>query len=156
MKFSRIVLATDHGGYKLKEAMKAHLVGKGIDVIDEGTFSEESVDYPAIIRRGCAWVVEQGMPGIVFGGSGQGEAIAANKVPGIRAARCLTVEDARLARSHNDANVLSLAGRMTTAEDAIAMVEAFLATPFEGGRHVARIKDLEPGGRVPFFDEMEN
>ncbi len=156
MKFSRIVLATDHAGYKLKEAIKAHLIGKGIDVIDEGTHSEEPVDYPAIIRRACALVVEQLMPGVVFGGSGQGEAIAANKVPGIRAARCLTVEDARLARSHNDANVLSLAGRMTAPEDAIAMLEAFLATPFEGGRHIARVADLEPGGKVPFFEEIEN
>jgi ribose 5-phosphate isomerase B len=153
MKFPRVVLATDHAGYKLKEAIKAYLIDSGIDVVDEGTFSEEAVDYPAVIRRGCAHVLDQKIPGIVFGGSGQGEAIAANKVPGIRAARCLTVEDARLARSHNDANVLSLAGRMTDPETAVAMVEAFLQTPFEGGRHVARVRDLEPEAVVPFFEK---
>ncbi|MDB4977950.1 MAG: sugar-phosphate isomerase, RpiB/LacA/LacB family [Candidatus Peribacteria bacterium] len=153
MYTTRIALGTDHAGYLLKEAVKAHLIGKGLDIIDEGTFSGEPVDYPAIIRRACAHTIEQGIPAIVFGGSGQGEAIAANKVPGIRAARCLTLEDARLARSHNDANVLSLAGRMTTSELALQMVDVFLETPFEGGRHIARVKDIEEGARVPFFDE---
>lgn len=139
----RVVLATDHAGYKLKEAIKAHLVEKGIDVIDEGTFSEESVDYPAIIRRGCAVVLEQGCLGLVFGGSGIGESIAANKVLGIRAARCCSLEDARLARRHNDANVMSLGGRMLKPKLACAMVDVFLETDFEGGRHAARVKDLE-------------
>lgn len=143
-KIARVVLGTDHAGYKLKEIIKQHLIDQGIDVIDEGTFSEEPVDYPAIIRRACAVVVEQKCPGIVLGGSGIGESIAANKVRGIRAARCCSVEDAKLSRQHNDANVLSLGGRILEPEFAKKMVDAFLATDFEGGRHTARINDLEP------------
>ena len=144
MKISRVVLATDHAGYTLKEVVKAHLIAKGIDVIDEGTFSEEPVDYPQVIRRGCAVVLEQKVPGVVFGGSGIGESIAANKVPGIRAGRCCTVEDAKLSRAHNDANILSLGGRMLDPKTACVMVDMFLATEFEGGRHLKRIQDLEP------------
>ena len=140
----RVALGTDHAGYALKEAIKQHLIDQGIDVIDEGTFSEEPVDYPPIIRKACAVVLEQGCLGIVFGGSGIGEAIAANKVHGIRAARCCTIDDAKLSRQHNDANVLSLGGRMLTLELAKKMVDAFLETEFEGGRHAGRVKDLEP------------
>ncbi len=140
----RVVLATDHAGYALKEAVKKHLIAKGIDVIDEGTFSEEPVDYPTIIRKGCAVVITKKMPGIVFGGSGIGEAIAANKVPGIRAARAVSLEDAKLSRAHNDANILSLGGRITEPALACAMVDTFLETTFEGGRHAARVADLEP------------
>ncbi|MBI1813286.1 ribose 5-phosphate isomerase B [Candidatus Peregrinibacteria bacterium] len=139
----RVVLAADHAGFPLKEAIKAHLIARGVDAIDEGAFSEEPVDYPAMIRKGCAVVVEQGIPGIVFGGSGIGESIAANKVHGIRAARCCTVEDATLSRQHNDANVLSLGGRMLDFDLAKTMVDAFLTTDFEGGRHAVRVKDLE-------------
>lgn len=140
----RVVLATDHAGFSLKEAVKKHLTAKGVDVIDEGAFSEDPVDYPAIIRRGCAVVLTQRILGIIFGGSGIGESIAANKVPGIRAARCSTLEDAKLSRAHNDANVLSLGGRILEPKLACAMVDAFLATSFEGGRHAARVADLEP------------
>lgn len=140
---ARVILATDHAGYLLKESVKQHLIDRGIDVVDEGTFSEEPVDYPAIIRRGCAVVVRDKAPGIIFGGSGIGESIAANKVHGIRAARCCTVEDATLSRQHNDANVMSLAGRMLDFALANEMVDAFLETAFEGGRHTARVNDLE-------------
>ncbi|MDD5623139.1 MAG: RpiB/LacA/LacB family sugar-phosphate isomerase [Candidatus Peribacteraceae bacterium] len=140
---SRVVLAADHAGFALKEAVKKHLMARGIDVLDVGTFSEESVDYPAIIRSGCAAVLEQGCPGIIFGGSGNGEAMAANKVRGIRAALVYSDETARLARAHNDANVLSLGGRLTKPEDALRFVDIFLATDFEGGRHERRIRDLE-------------
>ena len=139
----RVALATDHAGFPLKEAVKAHLIAQGIDVLDAGTFSEEPVDYPAIIRKGCAIVLEQQCPGIVFGGSGNGEAIAANKVKGIRAARCCSVEDAKLAREHNDANVMSLGGRMIKPALTLDMVDVFLTTDFEGGRHAARVADLE-------------
>ncbi|NOS67179.1 MAG: ribose 5-phosphate isomerase B [Candidatus Peribacteraceae bacterium] len=139
----RVVFGTDHAGFTLKEILKKHLLAQGIDVIDEGTFSEEPVDYPAIIRKACAVVLEQNCPGIVLGGSGIGEAIAANKVRGIRAARCCTVEDAKLSRQHNDANVLSLGGRLLDPELAKKMVDAFLTTEFEGGRHMKRIADLE-------------
>lgn len=140
----RVALATDHAGYTLKEAIKKHLIDRQIDVIDEGAFSEEPVDYPAIIRRGCAVVLEQNIPGIVFGGSGNGEAMAANKVRGIRCARCCSVEDARLARAHNDANVISLGGRMIEPTLACEIVDTFLSTDFEGGRHIKRVNDLEP------------
>ena len=139
----RVVLATDHAGFTLKEAVKKHLIAKGIDVIDEGTFSEDPVDYPAIIRKGCAVVLEQSILGIVFGGSGIGESIAANKVHGIRAARCSTAEDAKLCRAHNDANVMSLGGRVLKETEALAMVDMFLTTEFEGGRHAVRVQDLE-------------
>ncbi len=140
---THVVLATDHAGYVLKEAVKAHLESQDIDVIDVGTFSEESIDYPAIIREGCAAVLKNDCPGIIFGGSGNGEAMAANKVKGIRAALCYNDETARLARSHNDANVMSLGGRLTDTETALRLVDIFLATDFEGGRHQRRIDDLD-------------
>jgi ribose 5-phosphate isomerase B len=140
----RVVLGADHAGYALKEVIKKHLLGQGVDVIDEGTFSEEPVDYPAIMRKACAVVLEQDIPGIIFGGSGNGEAMAANKVRGIRAALCYSAETARLARQHNDANVMSLGGRLTSPELAVELADIFLATAFEGGRHERRIADLEP------------
>ncbi|MFA6039448.1 MAG: ribose 5-phosphate isomerase B [Candidatus Peribacteraceae bacterium] len=139
----RIVLASDHAGYSLKEEIKKHLLEKGIDVIDEGTFSEEPVDYPALMRRGCAVVLEQKVPGILLGGSGNGEAMAANKVRGIRAAVVYSDETARLARAHNDANVMALGGRLTKAADAKRFADIFLTTEFEGGRHTQRVQDLE-------------
>lgn len=143
-KIVRVILGTDHAGFLLKEAIKAHLIAQGIDIFDVGTMSEEPVDYPAIMRKACAAVLEQKVPGIIFGGSGIGEAIAANKVHGIRAARCCTEEDAKMSRAHNDANVMSLGGRMLEPETAKKMVDIFLATDFEGGRHQKRIDDLEP------------
>lgn len=139
----RVVLAADHAGFPLKEHVKKYLNARGIDTVDVGTFSEESVDYPAIMRKGCAAVLEQGCPGIIFGGSGNGEAIAANKVRGIRCALVYSEETARLARAHNDANVMSLGGRLTQPSDAEKFVDLFLSVEFEGGRHVKRIEDLE-------------
>lgn len=139
----RIVLASDHAGFPLKETLKTYLISKGYEVIDVGTHSEEPVDYPAIIRQGCEVVLKEGIPGIVLGGSGNGEAMAANKVKGIRAALCYSLETARLARAHNDANVMSLGGRLTDAELAKHLVDTFLSTSFEGGRHEKRIADLE-------------
>ena len=141
---TRVVLGSDHAGFALKEAIKEHLKGKGIDVIDEGTFSEDPIDYPAIMRKACAVVLEQHIPGIIFGGSGNGEAMAANKVRGIRAAVCYSKETAKLAREHNDANVMSVGGRLTKPELAKELVDIFLTTDFEGGRHIKRIEDLEP------------
>ena len=138
-----IVLAADHAGFTLKEAIKAYLAEKGIDVIDVGTFSDESVDYPAIIRKGCAAVLEQSCIGIIFGGSGNGEAMAANKVSGIRCALVYSEETARLARAHNNANVISLGARLTDEDLAKKLVDVFLETEFEGARHQRRIDDLE-------------
>lgn len=136
-------MATDHAGYRLKESMKKYLQERGIEVLDVGTFSEESVDYPAIMRAGSAKVLALRVPGLFFGKSGIGEAIAANKVRGIRAARCCTIRDAELARRHNDANVMSLGGGFLSFERAKKMVDKFLTTDFEGGRHERRVKDLE-------------
>ena len=143
MKIQRIVLGSDHAGYTLKESVKEHLRQKGIDTIDVGTFSVDPVDYPAVIRKACAVVLEQEIPGFIFGGSGNGEAMAANKVRGIRAALGYSEETTRLARAHNDANVLSLGGRLTDPVLANKMVDTFLETPFEGGRHVPRVNDLD-------------
>lgn len=144
MKPTRVALASDHAGFPLKEAVKKHLQEAGVDIVDVGTFSEDPVNYPAIIRQGCAVVLEEQCPGIIFGGSGNGEAMAANKVRGIRAAVGYSEESARLARFHNDANVLSLGGRLIDTPLALKMVDIFLSTGFEGGRHVPRIEDLEP------------
>ena len=138
-----VVLAADHAGYPLKEAIKTYLTSKAIDVIDVGTFSEEAVDYPAIMRKGCAVVLENNSKGIIIGGSGNGEAMAANKVRGIRCALCYSPETARLARQHNDANVMSLGGRLTDEVTAQELVDIFLTTEFEGGRHQRRIDDLD-------------
>lgn len=140
---TRVVLAADHAGFPLKEAVKKHLISLGIDSLDVGTFSEESVDYPAIIRKGCAAVLEQDCFGIIFGGSGNGEAMAANKVRGIRAALCYSEDSTRLAREHNNANVMSLGARLTDHTLALTLVDIFLTTDFEGGRHERRINDLE-------------
>ncbi len=150
---SRVAIGSDHAGYALKEALAEHLRERGLEVQDLGTDAPEPPsDYPAIVRSVCGCVLRERIPGVVLGGSGQGEAIAANKVPGIRAGRCLTTEDARLARSHNDCNVLALGGRMTDAETAARILDAFLTTDFDGGRHTARVENIEPGAAVPFFE----
>ena len=143
MKLPRVVFATDHAGYPLKELLKEYLAKKGVDVVDIGTFSEVDIDYPAIIRKGAAAVLEYGCLGIFLGGSGNGEAMAANKVRGIRAALVWSEETAKLARAHNDANVMCLGGRLTSEKDAKTFVDVFLSTEFEGGRHVKRVEDLE-------------
>lgn len=138
-----VALASDHAGFPLKESVKKYLQEKGIACMDAGTHSTEAIDYPAIVRKGCSMVLEQGIPGLIFGGSGNGEAMAANKMRGIRAAVCYSEETAKLARSHNDANVMSMGARLTDPTLANRMVDIFLETPFEGGRHVARVNDLD-------------
>ncbi|PIR53117.1 ribose 5-phosphate isomerase B [Candidatus Peregrinibacteria bacterium CG10_big_fil_rev_8_21_14_0_10_49_10] len=139
----RVALAADHAGFPLKEQVKEYLISKGVDTVDVGTFSTEPVGYPAIIRKGCGVVLEQNCPGIVFGGSGNGEAMAANKVRGIRAALCYNKESTQLAREHNNANVMSIGARLTDANIALSLVDIFLTTDYEGGRHDARINDLD-------------
>jgi ribose 5-phosphate isomerase B len=140
----KIALASDHAGFEYKEAIRGWLTAHGDDVRDFGTFSNEPVDYPDFIRP-AAEAVARGEceRGIVLGGSGNGEAIAANKVRGVRCALCWSEETARFSRLHNDANVLSIGQRMIPRELALRIVEIWLATPFEGGRHVARIRKLE-------------
>jgi ribose 5-phosphate isomerase B len=137
----RIAVAADHAGYPLKAALVPWLSSAGHEVIDLGTHSDEPVDYPPLCAgAGRAVVSGRAERAIVIGGSGQGEALAANKVHGVRAALCLDEFTARLARQHNDANVLSLGARILAETFARAIVEVFLATPFEGGRHKHRLE----------------
>ena len=143
----RIALGADHAGFPLKTTVAKHLVDAGHEIVDLGTDSEESVDYPPICAAvGRAVSGSEVDVGIVIGGSGQGEAIAANKVRGVRAALCHDEWTARFARAHNNANVLSLGGRILGDVLATAIVDVFLATDFDGGRHqrrVAQIADIE-------------
>jgi len=142
----KIAIGSDHAGFKYKEKIKQFLTGLGHDVNDFGTDSEEPVDYPLFIRP-VALAVARGEAerGVVLGGSGNGEAMVANRVKGVRCALCWNVETARLARQHNDANMISLGQRMITEEVALEIVRTWLDTPFEGGRHLRRIQliDLE-------------
>jgi ribose 5-phosphate isomerase B len=139
----RIVLASDHAGFPLKEALKAFLEAAGHQIADVGTDSEDPVDYPRFCAA-AAHAVARGEAdrGIVLGGSGQGEQIAANKVDGIRAALCNDLHLARLSREHNDANVLSMGARVVATPYAEEIVELWLSTPFDGGRHVPRLEQI--------------
>jgi len=136
----KIAIGSDHAGFRYKEAIKELLQSLQHDVTDFGTHSEEPVDYPLFIRP-VAEAVARGEfeRGVVLGGSGNGEAITANRVKGIRCALCWNVESARLGRQHNNANMLSLGQRMMTLEIALEIVRVWLTTPFEGGRHQRRI-----------------
>jgi ribose 5-phosphate isomerase B len=140
----RIGVASDHAGFRYKTLIAEHLRRLGHTVQDFGTDSEERVDYPDKIRP-LALAVARGDPerGVVLGGSGNGEAMTANRVRGVRCALAWNEESARLARAHNDANVLSLGQRLISEEQALALVDVWLKTPFDGGRHVARIRKLD-------------
>lgn len=139
----RIALGADHAGFALKTTIAKHLADGGHEVIDLGTDSEEPVDYPPICSAvGRAVVAGDVDRGIVVGGSGQGEAIAANKVHGVRAALCHDEWTARFARLHNDANVVALGGRLLGEVIAVAIVDVFLDTEFEGDRHARRVRQI--------------
>lgn len=142
----RIAIGSDHAGFQYKEMLMTVLRARGHDIADFGTDSPEPVDYPAFIRP-VALAVARGEfeRGIVLGGSGNGEAIVANRVPGVRCALCWNLESARLARAHNDANVISLGERLLSREDAVAIVDVWLTTDFEGGRHARRIRMIDEG-----------
>ncbi|MCI6011763.1 MAG: ribose 5-phosphate isomerase B [Firmicutes bacterium] len=135
----KIAVASDHGGFALKEEVKKHLMERGIEVLDLGTHSEDSVDYP-IYGKACGEAVMSGKAdlGVVVCGTGIGISIAANKVKGIRCGLCTSVEMARLAKQHNNANVLALGGRTTEMDLAMEIVDTWLDTEFEGGRHQRR------------------
>jgi ribose 5-phosphate isomerase B len=139
----RLAIGSDHAGYGLKTQVAGFLRGEGHDVEDFGTDSEEPVDYPlfsaAVARAVVDGTVERG---IVLGGSGQGEQIAANKVHGVRAALCNDLYTARMSRAHNDANVLTIGARIVAAELATEIVRVWLATPFDGGRHQRRLDQI--------------
>jgi len=143
MSPEKIVIAADHGGYELKRALVEHLVGKGFDVLDLGTDDAESVDYPDYAAKLVAVLSEdRAARGVLLCGSGIGMSIAANRSPGVRAALVHDAEAARLSRQHNDANVLVLGGRMIGEEQAVACIDAFLETAFEGGRHERRVSKM--------------
>ena len=140
----RIAVASDHAGYALKTSVAAYLGAAGHVVIDFGTFSTDPVDYPDFIHPAAAAVASgECERAVVFGGSGNGEAMTANRHPGVRCALCWSEESARLGRLHNDANVISLGERMISEELALRIVDVWLHTPFEAGRHVRRIRAID-------------
>jgi ribose 5-phosphate isomerase B len=140
----KITIASDHAGFRYKELLKQHLLDLGHEVQDLGTHSSEAVDYPLFIRP-AALAVSRGEAerAIVLGGSGNGEAIVANRVPGVRCTLCWNVESARLARAHNNSNCLSIGERMVSEQAAVEILDAWLTTPFEGGRHERRIELID-------------
>jgi len=141
----KIALGTDHAGFHLKEKVKDHLRSLGCQVMDYGTDSEEAVDYPDYIRPAAESVARGNCDlGIVFGGSGNGEAMVANKVRGVRCAVCWNTESARLAKEHNNANLISLGARMISGREGLAIVDAWLKAEFQGGRHQRRLEKIEP------------
>jgi ribose 5-phosphate isomerase B len=139
----KIALGADHAGYPLKTLFIERLEAAGHEILDQGTHSEEPVDYPPFCAAAARAVVRgEADRAIVMGGSGQGEAIVANKVHGVRAALCNDLFTARLGRLHNDANVLSIGARVVAPQLAYEILQVFLDTPFEGGRHVPRLEQI--------------
>lgn len=138
----KVALGADHGGFELKEAIKAHLNEKGYEVVDFGTDSTESVDYAYFGEKVGEYVVEEGILGILCCGTGIGISLAANKVNGVRAACCSDYFSAKMTRAHNNANILALGGRVVGAGLALELVDVFLSTEFEGGRHQRRIDQI--------------
>jgi ribose 5-phosphate isomerase B len=139
-----IALSSDHGGFRLKEAIKAHLAGRNVETLDLGAYSDEPADYP-VYGKACGEAVAAGRAdkGIVFCGTGIGISIAANKVRGIRCAVCANAQMADLAKRHNDANIIAIGQRVVDARAAEAMVDAWLDAEFEGGRHARRVGMLD-------------
>ena len=142
-----IAVASDHAGFRYKTMLVEYLRRAGHEVADFGTDSEEPVDYPDVVRPAAQSVATGRCErGIVLGGSGNGEAMAANRVRGVRCALAWNEASARLSRAHNDSNMLALGQRLLTEADVLAILEAWLATPFDGGRHLTRIRKLDETG----------
>ena len=140
----KIAIGSDHAGFRYKELIREHLQTLGHDVTDLGTYSPEAVDYPIYIRPVAEGVARGEFErGIVLGGSGNGEAIVANRVRGIRCALCWSIETARLGRLHNNANVISIGERTVDEATALKIVDTWLETEFEGGRHTRRIELID-------------
>lgn len=140
----KIAIASDHAGFRYKEIVKSYLISNGVEVSDFGTDSESPCDYPDfVIPAAKALRDGQVERTIVLGGSGNGEAIAANRIQGVRCCLCLTVELAKLARMHNNSNAISLGQRIIPEDRLIEIVKAWLETPFEGGRHIPRLEKIE-------------
>lgn len=140
----KIVLGSDHGGFSLKEVLKEYLTKKGIEVVDKGCFSTDSVDYPIYAKYVAETILNKEADfGVIICGTGLGISIAANRFKGIRAALCYNTTMAKLSREHNNANILAMGARMTGDVLAIEILEEFLSTKFEGGRHQRRIDMIE-------------
>lgn len=138
-----IPIACDHAGFELKDIVKSHLEGKGFEMLDFGTFSGESVDYPDFAHKvGSAVNKGEYRRGIVICGSGNGVQMTVNKYSNVRCGLCWTPEIAHLARQHNDANILSMPARFISQATALAIVDEFIATEFEGGRHQRRVEKI--------------
>ncbi|MGC3861688.1 ribose-5-phosphate isomerase [Micromonospora chersina] len=151
----RVYLGSDHAGFELKVHLANHLAKQGYEVVDVGPHAfDPDDDYPAFcLHTGQRVVDDQGSLGVVIGGSGNGEQIAANKIAGVRAALAWNIDTAQLAREHNDANIVAIGGRQHTLDEATALVEAFLTTPFSGNprhaRRIAQVADYEQSRRLP-------
>ena len=141
--FKKICIASDHGGYTLKESIKDLLIKKNMSIIDLGPFDNKTVDYPDFAKKLANRIKDKKSDvGILICGSGTGMAISANKIKSIRAAVCYNVKSTRLSRQHNNANILALGARLTKKNLSLKLVELFLKTRFEGGRHLKRIKKI--------------
>jgi ribose 5-phosphate isomerase B len=140
----KVALGSDHAGFKMKEAIKKHLQSRGYEIEDFGTDSEEAADYPDHCRPAAESVAKgESDCGIVFGGSGNGEAMVANKIEGIRCGLCWNEVSARLTKEHNNANMISIGGRMVSVAEGISIVDTWLDAEFQGGRHQTRIDKIE-------------
>lgn len=138
----KVAIGADHGGFELKESIKNHLINNGFEVEDFGTHSDESIDYAVIAKKVGEHIVESETLGILCCGTGIGISIAANKIKGIRAACCSDFFSAKMTRAHNNANILCLGGRVVGVGLALEIVDVFLSTSFEGGRHQRRIDQI--------------
>jgi ribose 5-phosphate isomerase B len=140
----RFYLGSDHAGYELKTIVKDYLIKKEYEVDDLGTYSEQSVDYPDFAKKVANVITtDEDSVGILVCGTGIGMSIAANRFKGVRAALVRDSESAKMARAHNDANILVLAGRLTESEDALRYLDIFINTPFDGGRHIRRVEKFD-------------
>ena len=141
--FKTVCIASDHAGYKLKEDIKNHLIDKSISVFDLGPFNDQSVDYPDYAKRlGNRIKFKKSDVGVLVCGSGTGMAISANKIKTIRAAVCYNLKSTRLSRQHNNANIIAIGARFTKKKLSLKLVETFLKTKFEGGRHLRRVRKI--------------
>ena len=144
LKTNKIMIASDHGGFELKEMLRPFLENKGIEVVDGGCYGQESVDYPEFgIKVAKAVVTKEVEAGIIICGTGIGISISANRIKGARASLCHSVEYAKLTRLHNNSNILALGGRFNSDESAKAIVQEWLSTEYEGGRHENRVKLID-------------
>ena len=143
MPAKRVAIGSDHAGFALKETLKEHLETRGYEAVDVGTMSTESCDYPVVAKDLCAVVLDQGIPGVLICGTGIGMSMAANRFPGIHAAACANGFQCEMTRRHNDCNVLCMGERVTGPGAAISILDIYLDTEFEGGRHARRVNLIE-------------